>query len=164
MKVTDYLAIYGAGLSTFVLIWNIGWTVRLSRSRLKIEIIPSYGLNQASSLDGFLVSVSNPSAVKVTLFEMTVWYEHKKYSAARHLWNRHVRRKSSPEGWIGGLLKTDLYAVPTTLGPGEAIEFVAPLDAVLVASSGHTTVKFCVRDGLMRRHFTSAIDRPQAFP
>lgn len=153
------LAVYAAVLSTIVFIWNIVWAVRLSRSRLKIAAIPSYGMVQGKSIDGFLVSISNPSAVRVTLFEVTVWHEREKYSAVRHWWNRNIRRKTTPEGWVNDALKTENYMAPTTLGPGEAVEFIAPIDAVMAASKGNMPVKFSVRDGHMRRHFAEASRR-----
>ncbi len=159
LRAGDYLAIYGAVISTIVLVWNIAWAIRSSRSRLRIEIIPSYGTDRGSKLNGFLVCISNPSAVRITLFEIMIWREKHRHSALRHWWNRYVRRKQSPEGWVGDLLRTDNYQSPTSLGAGEAIEFIAPLEAVRAACDGVMPVRFSVRDGLMRRHFTKARSR-----
>lgn len=153
------IAIYGAVLSSIVLVWNIAWAIRSSRSRLRIELIPSYGIDRGTAVDGFLVSISNPSAVRITLFEALVWRELDRHPPIRHWWNRHVRRKQTPEGWQGELLRTDNYKSPTSLGPGEAIEFIAPLEAVQAASKGTMPVRISVRDGLMRHHFTEARSR-----
>lgn len=159
MKATDYLAIYGAVISTIVLAWNVAWAIRMSRSRVRIGLIPSYGSSRGRSVDGYMISVANPSSVKVTLFEMTVWFERRRIAKHRHFWNRHIRRKQTPEGWGAALLSLEGYQTPLELGPGEAREFIAPADRVKDLTDGASTIRVAVRDGLMRRHFSPEASR-----
>lgn len=156
---TAILAVYGAIISTIVLIWNVAWAIRMSRSRVRVILIPSYGRSRGRSVDGYMISIANPSSVKVTLFELTVWFEKRRVAGHRHFWNRHVRRKQTPEGWIGMMLALEDYDTPLELAPGEAREFIAPADKVESLTDGASTIRVAVRDGLMRRHFSAEASR-----
>jgi len=63
MKITDYLAIYAACLSSIVFLWN----VRRATSRVRIELV--FGLEEVEgeSIGGIYVIVRNPSAQTVHL-------------------------------------------------------------------------------------------------
>jgi hypothetical protein len=71
MKITEYLAIYAAFLSTIVFIWN----VTRSMPRVKVKII--YGTNE-ENLSGIYISIQNPSSYTVHLDNISILHPCKK--------------------------------------------------------------------------------------
>lgn len=63
LKITEYLSIYAALLSSIVFIWNI----RRATSRVKIQFVFSVDQNNGEPASGLSVVVSNPSAQTIHL-------------------------------------------------------------------------------------------------
>ena len=57
MKFTDYVAIYGAILSTSVFLWNL----RNATSRMKVSIVPGVNGSGEEMRSGVYISIKNPS-------------------------------------------------------------------------------------------------------
>jgi hypothetical protein len=76
MKLTELLAIYAAGLSTIVFIWNVSRTI----PRFKVDIV--FGVHgRGEDIDhGIYVGVSNPSPHTVHLAGIYLLYRYKKAS------------------------------------------------------------------------------------
>lgn len=64
LKVTDYLAIYGALLSTGVFVWTL-WR---ARKRIAVSLVPSFGkATDGSDGNGYVIMIRNLSTVPVQI-------------------------------------------------------------------------------------------------
>ena len=79
LKITDFLAIYGASLSTIIFIWS----VLRSRPKVKVRLIPGTGENGGEFQMGVCIFVQNPSAHTVHLSNISLLYPYKKQGAIR---------------------------------------------------------------------------------
>lgn len=97
MKITDYLAIYAAILSTFVFLWN----VIQSRPRIKVDLIFGIEGSGEEVKSGVYIFVRNLSAHDVHLSNIDILYPYKSSTVTErlaHIW----RFKSLPRrlGWV----------------------------------------------------------------
>ena len=93
MKVTDWLAIYGAALSTIVFAWN----AFQSRPRLKVVIV--FGVDD--NVHGAHVSVQNRSPHTVHLSNISILYRYRSSSLKEwlsHAWE--YKRIPRRLGWV----------------------------------------------------------------
>ena len=103
MKVTDWLAIYGAALSTIVFAWN----AFQSRPRLKVVVV--FGIE--GKVHGAHISVQNRSPHTVHLSNISILYRYRK--AGLKEWLSHAweyKRIPRRLGWVYSSLSN--YDVP----------------------------------------------------
>jgi len=129
LKLTDYLAIYGAALSTAVFIWNT------SRARPKIKVRIAFAVDTIDGVTdhGIGVSVQNPSAHTAHITSVSFVYPWRR-TTVRERFEHLVRFKRLPFriGWCHSVLSN--YSVddrcPTSIEPGKSHWIFVP-DAVL---------------------------------
>jgi hypothetical protein len=115
MKLTDYLALYAALLSTFVLFWNI----RSSRPKFRVQM--AFGVKQDGEkvTSGVHVSIQNISSQKVHISSMTILAPDRILSLTEKIKCAWKYRKFEFAGWVhhvGAMeeVETDL---PKTIEP-----------------------------------------------
>jgi hypothetical protein len=115
MKITDYLAIYAAILSTLVFIWTVAQT----RPKIKADLL--YGSEGTGDTfqSGVYIFVRNLSAYDVHLVGVRILYRYKRPAITDHL--SHLWRFKSLRtriGWVQSALSN--YSIddgcPITLG------------------------------------------------
>src|SRR5262245_29635405 len=81
LRLTDYLAIYAAILSTFIFGWNF-WS---SRTRVRIRFMPGLDSVDGDAQTGAYVSIQNCSSHTVHLAALSILYPYRKKSIAHHI-------------------------------------------------------------------------------
>ena len=121
MKLTDYLAIYAAALSTWVFFWN----VRRSKPNVKVRLILGTKEDELAEKYevGLYVFVQNPSAHQVHLAGLTLYRRYEKTSVLETLINTiKYKRYSRSWGWVG--VSPHLYGIsdgfPVTIESGKS--------------------------------------------
>lgn len=159
MNVTDYLAIYGAFLSTAVLVWD----VRRSTSKVHVEIINAVEVVECVSKHGIGISVKNPTNKVVHLANVSLLYEYKLLS----LFNRvayffKFRRFSLNSGWCHAHLSN--YAVndkcPVSIEPGQSHWIFVSEDIVeeILKNGISRHLKAVVQDSLWRDRYSKKFE------
>lgn len=97
LKVTEYLAIYAAVLSTLVFIWN------MLQSKPKIRVDLVYGIEEDGEdlKSGVYIFVRNLSSHQVHLSNLSLMYPYRKISVKEriiHLWK--YKRLPVRIGWV----------------------------------------------------------------
>jgi hypothetical protein len=125
LKTTDWLAIYGAVLSTVVFIWN----AFQSRPRLKVIVV--FGLE--NGVVGAHVSVQNRSPYTIHLSNISILYRYRRASLKEwlsHAWE--YKRIPRRLGWVSSSLSN--YEVsdgcPVTLEARNAHHVLVPETAL----------------------------------
>lgn len=129
-KATDFLAIYGAFLSTLVFIWNV------SKSKRKISVKLIYGMegDEGNFQSGVYVFIQNPSTQVAHISGLSILRPWRKTSLLKTIVEsiKH-RRWFSTYGWVHSSLS--LYKVddgcPVSIEPGHSHKILIP-DTVIV--------------------------------
>jgi hypothetical protein len=122
---TDYLAIYGAALSTLVFVW----TALKSLPKVKIQII--WGIEEIGEeiVSGTMIFIQNPSSKTIHVSALSILYpwrsgglKEKLLHIVRHRrWPRHV-------GWVH--TRAANYGIddgcPTSIEPGQSHQVLIP--------------------------------------
>ena len=125
MKVTEYLAIYEALLSTFVFFWNI----RRATPRIKVDVV--FGIDEINGehTPGAYIPIKNPSAHTVHLAHISILYPYRevtKYELLKHT----IKYKRLPlyVGWVHSSLSNfDVKdGCPLELEPGKSHGILFP--------------------------------------
>lgn len=96
LKVTDYLAIYAAILSSVVFLWN----VLQSRPRFKVDLLFGVGTVDGVTTSGISIVVRNTSSHDIHLAAISLAYPYTKVGAKErllHLWR--YKRWPRRLGW-----------------------------------------------------------------
>ena len=154
MQSTDYLAIYGALLSTGVFLWTV------SRARSRIKVCPTFAIEtKPKTKSGLGISIQNPSAHTAHITNVSILYPYRKVSIKerlQHLW----RYKSFPInlGWCNSSLS--LHNVedgcPTSIEPGKAHWIVIDDEVVqkIIKDATKDQLKIVVQDALWRNKYS----------
>lgn len=129
LKLTEFLAIYGAALSSFVFLWNI------LKSRRKVAVKLIYGLEgeEDNIKTGVYVFIQNPSAQVVHISGLSILHLWRKTNILKVIWEsiKH-RRWFSTYGWVHSSLS--LYKVddgcPISIEPGHSHKVLIPDDVL----------------------------------
>lgn len=149
MKITDYLAIYAAILSTFVFTWN----VVQSRPRIKVDLIFGVEGSGEALKSGIYVFVRNLSAHDVHLSNIDILYPYK-VSTLRERLAHTWRFKSLPRrlGWVHSSLSN--YSLksgcPVCLEARKSHKVLIPQATVetILAEATDRVLMACVQDQL----------------
>lgn len=170
MKITDYLAIYAAGLSTLVVVWNIVQ----SRPRMKVDLMAGIEGTGDAMKSGVYIFVRNVSSHDLHLSSVEILYPYMTPSLKQrleHVWRfRAIPRRL---GWVHSSLSS--YSVesgcPASLAARKSHSVFIPqatLDTILSEASDRAIVA-CVQDqlwnnvysGKFKCHAPSADDQSQ---
>ena len=159
MKVTEYLAIYAACLSSIVFLWNI----RRATSRVRIELLFALEEIDGKSVAGISVIIRNPSAQTVHLANVSPLVPSK--SGKPNLLEKlqHIvkyRRFPSGLGWVHtnfGCFDID-DGCPLSLEPGRAHRIFLPEEKVkeILEESERKELRAVVQDELWRDKYSKA--------
>ncbi|WP_447753249.1 hypothetical protein [Sphingopyxis fribergensis] len=166
MELTDYLAIYGALLSTLVFAWN----AIKARPTIKVRLVHSVN-NAGGEVDhGVHVSIQNPSSHTVHISRASFVVPSGKASVIdklKHVWR--YRRLPSHVGWVHASMS--LYGVddrcPLSIEPGMSVGIEVPGRALrqLMLRSTEPVLKIQVQDALWRNIYSAKfawVERPSA--
>ncbi|AKE51309.1 hypothetical protein [Kangiella geojedonensis] len=129
LKLTEFLAIYGAVLSSFVFLWNV------LKSRRKVAVKLIYGLEgeEDDIKTGVYVFIKNPSAQVVHISGLSILHPWRKTNIFKVILEsiKH-RRWFSTYGWVHSSLS--LYKVddgcPISIEPGHSHKVLIPDDVL----------------------------------
>lgn len=157
MKLTDYLAIYGAILSTAVFFWNA------ARAMPRFKVRLTHATNQTDDGEfqiGMGISIQNPSSHDVHISNVSFLYPLRKPSLRQRVWHL-IRYKSLPlsVGWCHSSLSN--YEIddecPVSIEPGKSHWIFVPENIVKKVMDGaHARhLKVVVQDALWRNKYSA---------
>lgn len=161
MKVTDYLAIYGALLSTAVAFWNA------QRAKSKIRVLLTFAIDtfEGKTQSGLGISVQNPSAHSVHITDVSFLYPLQTVSVLDRF--KHMlefKRLPRHQGWCHTSLSN--YQVedscPATIEPGQSHWIFVPSEALerLFTDVKSRRLKAVVQDALWRNKYSKEFEYP----
>ncbi|MDP3634110.1 hypothetical protein [Phenylobacterium sp.] len=164
MKITDYLAIYGAALSTAVFLWTVG----KARRRLTVRMTPGI-LSGDDDTAGFyaVVHIVNRQSVSIRADHVGILWPYRKVTFWAKL--KHVARYRSgwaTVGWVHGALPTSTKAeLPKVIEAGHSHMVWVRHEELEAALSGDQARRCmaCVSDGVGQRFYSNHFTvRPKA--
>lgn len=162
LKLTEFLAIYAASLSTIVFAWNI----RRAVPRFKVDIM--FGTHgSGDDIDhGIYIGVRNPSPHTVHLAGLDLLYRYRKANFIDRLTHLlKYRRWPSSVGWVHTRLSNyDLNdECPLALESGKSHDVFVPniiLEKIL-SDSVDRYIKAGVQDQLWRNKYSKKFEYPK---
>jgi hypothetical protein len=162
MKLTDYLAIYGALLSTTVFVWN---AVK-ARPKVRVRLAFAVETKDGQTQTGLGVSIQNPSAHTVHITAASFLYPYSE-AALRQRLEHIIRYKRVPFdlGWCySGFSLYDVEdGCPVSIEPGASHYIMVPQDKLeqLLANARRRILKVSVQDALWRNKKSRAFAWPK---
>lgn len=165
MKLTDYLAIYGALLSTMVFFWNAVRATPKVRVRLAFAVETKDGKTQS----GLGVSIQNPSAHTVHITGASFLHPYSKPTLKRRFeYIFRFRRVPWNLGWCHSSFSFNGVedGCPLSIEPGASHYIMVPREKVdhVLRDARRRVLKVSVQDALWRNKTSSAFDFPRAKP
>ncbi len=162
MKITEWLAIYAALLSTIVFLWNV---VR-SKPKIKVRII--FGFDEKKG-GGVYICTQNKSAHTVHLSSVSILYPYKTpviKDKLSHLWE--YKRLPKKIGWVHASLSYyDIsHGCPVSLNARDAHEIFIPeraLDEILRKASSRQ-IMANAQDKLWNNAYSNVFEYPLTEP
>ena len=161
MKITEFLSVYAALLSTIVFVWNI----RKAIPRYKVEIVFGIEKDGEEYVSGAYISVKNPSAHAVHLSNVSLLYPFGKSGLIEKI--KHVfkyRRLPQAVGWCSSSLSN--YGIddkcPIALEPGKSISILVPDEVLekIFEDCERRELKASVQDELWRNKYSRTFKYP----
>lgn len=161
MKITDYLAIYAATLSSLIFVWN----VLQSRPRIKVDLIFGIEGEGDNLKSGVYIVIRNLSSHDVHLSSISILYPYKDIGLKEqfaHAWR--FKRIPRRLGWVSSSLS--YYSVqsgcPVCLGARKShqVLITEPVLEEILAKAIHRSLKACVQDQLWNNVYSSAFKYP----
>jgi hypothetical protein len=158
LNLTDYLAIYGAFVSTVVFMWNIYRT----RARIRVEVVPGFHGNGDEKKFGVYISIKNVSAHTVHLSNVSVLYPYQNPSMRERL-NHIVRFRSLPYtvGWVHSSLSNYKLkdGCPVSLDARKSHEIFVPNAAFrkILEDAVRREIKAVVQDQLWKNIYSRSL-------
>lgn len=140
LRITDYLAVYAAILSTLIFLWNF----IQSRPRIKVDLIHGIEGTDVDPQFGIYIVVRNLSSHEVHLTGIDILYHYRKASFKEYLhdlWS--YRRIPSRVGWVHSSLSncSVTSGCPVSLGARASHQVFI----------GESTVENMLRDAIDRK-------------
>lgn len=157
MKLTDYLAIYGAVLSTMVFLWN----ARQASPRVKVRLTFAVETVEGKTTGGLGISIQNPSASAAHITNVSFVYPWRRTT----LWERikhmvRYRRLPIRIGWCHSSLSNFGLEdrCPVTIEPAKSHWIFVPDDKVeeLLAQARQRMIVVQMQDELWRNKYSTA--------
>ena len=164
MKITDYLAIYAAILSTLIFAWN----VLQSRPRVRVDLIFGIEGTDEALKSGVYVVVRNLSSHDVHLSSISILYPYGIASLKErfaHVWR--FKRLPRRLGWVHSSLSN--YSVesgcPVCLEARKSHRVFIPQPALeaILAEVNDRTIMACVQDQLWNNVYSGKFKCPAIF-
>lgn len=155
MRLTDYLAIYAAGLSTLVFLWNTS----TARSRVRLQIVPGASSQNDEVQIGLHISVQNVSAHTVHISSLSILYPYRQVGVIDYL--SHLvkyRRIASNIGWVH--TRPDYYDVedgfPVSIEARKSHDIFIPEGALekLLDDAIRREIRAGIQDALWRNKYS----------
>jgi hypothetical protein len=144
MKTTDWLAVYGAAISTFTLLW----TVAKARSRIKVVMLYGY----EGDKQGAYISVQNRSGHAVRISAISLAYQLETTAWVRLVQLVKYRRITQWAGWVRVPLRTRGVkdGCPVTIPPHDEYHIIVEHQLVddLINESASDSVVAIIQDVL----------------
>ena len=155
MKLTDYLAIYGALLSSVVFLW----TAARARPKIKVRLILAIEGEDDKLEHGVGISIQNPSSHTAHISNVSLLYPLRKPTVRERL-KYLVKNKSLPLniGWCHGSLS--VYGLddkcPASIEPGKSHWIFVPDVKLREVLSGALAprLKAVAQDALWRNKYS----------
>ncbi len=162
MKLTDYLAIYGALLSTTVFAWNAA----KARPKVRVRLAFAVETKDGETQSGLGVSIQNPSPHTVHITGASFLYPYSEATLSRRL--EHIvryRRIPWDLGWChsGFSLNGVEDGCPVSIEPGASHYIMVPQDKLerVLADARRRVLKVSVQDALWRNKTSRAFAWPK---
>lgn len=161
MKITDYLAVYAAVLSTLVFLWN----VLQSRPRVKVDLIFGIEGSGDAVMSGVYVCVRNLSSHDIHLANIDILYPYTKPSwkeRIAHAWR--FKRLPKRMGWVHSSLSN--YSVasgcPVCVEARKSHQVFIPQASVerMLADAVDRSLMACAQDQLWNNAYSSRFQCP----
>lgn len=161
MKITDYLAIYAAILSTLVFVWN----VVQSRPRIKVNLILGIEGTGDALKSGVYIFVRNMSSHDVHLANISILYPYTVVSLKEwvaHAWR--FKRLPRQLGWVHSSLSN--YSIdsgcPVCLEARQSHRVFISESALetILAKAARRSIMACVQDQLWNNVYSRAFRCP----
>ena len=167
MRLTDLLAIYGAGLSTATVVWNYLRT----RPQVRVILILALEKVEGESQTGIGISIQNVSTQPVHIANVSFLYPFSR-STFRGKLKHFIRFKRVPrnDGWCHSSLS--LHGIsdgcPVSIEPGKSHWIFVRHEVLdgLLESARSRRVKAVAQDALWRNTYSKAFEYPvqQKYP
>jgi len=162
LKLTDYLAIYAACLSTFVFAWNITRSI----PRYKIDIVFGTKGDNDNIEHGVYIGIKNPSPYTVHLAGVELLYRYKESSLIRKI-THFLKYRRIP--WAVDWVHTSLSnyklkdGCPLALESGKSHLVFVPNEVLeqILNDSINRNIKACVQDQLWRNKYSQKFHYPK---
>ena len=156
MKVTEWLAVYAAILSTATFSWNF----LQSRPRAKTSVM--FGIKEGEGV-GIYVVIYNRSSHKIHLANVGLMYQFKKETLREkihYIWRFH--RWPSRPGWCNYDLQLFGFSAgcPTTIEPRSSHDVFIPDEKVreILKDAISTKIGACSQDKLAQNSYATPIE------
>lgn len=153
--ITEILAIYAAGLSTLVFIWNIS----RATPKFKVDLIHGFEEREGDYVEGLYVTVRNHSSHRIHLAGIDLLYQSEEQSIFKKLSHCiKYRNWSSSVGWVHCC--PSLYGVeynyPVELEAFQSHRLFIPEDVVneIIEKSINRKIKAKAQDQLWRNKYS----------
>lgn len=165
MKLTEYLAIYAAIMSSVVFFWN----VRKSRPNFRVKV--SHGIGDqkdGTKTAGFVASVENMSAQTVFIKPISILI-FKENPTLKDRWTflRKYKRYSRTQGWVFGNFENfDIEQDrQNKLEPGQSFSVFIPASVckVIAEHSKSTIFRAYAQNELGENRYSKDMEIPEAW-
>ena len=159
MKITEFLAIYAAVLSTAVFIWKI------TTSRAKFAVTLTDGANKSGEgfESGVFLSIQNPSPHTVHVNSVSLVYPYRKITLLEKI--AHVfryRRLDRYIGWVHhGLVFAGIETgLPVSIEPRQSHSIFIPENVIwnILNENGATVFAAVAQDALWRDKYSGVFE------
>ncbi len=161
MRLTDFLAIYAASLSTTIALWNY----LRSRPQLRVRLIFALETIEAEMQSGVGISIQNVSAQTVHITDVSLLYPYRKSTISGKLkYLISFKRIPYSDGWCHSSLS--LHGIndgcPTSIEPGKSHWVFVRYEVLdrLLEDAESRRLKAVVQDALWRNRYSKAFEYP----
>lgn len=161
MELTDYLAVYGAGLSTAIAIWN---TLR-ALPKIRVQLIYAIESVDGKPQSGMGIFIQNPSTQTAHITSVSFLFQHS-IPTLKSFIQYVVKFKRSPRklSWChSGLSNFGLDSgCPISIEPGKSHKIIVPEEVLEELLSGAVSrhIKVQVQDALWRNKYSKKFEWP----
>lgn len=161
LKLTDYLAVYGAALSTLVFVWN----ARKSTPQIRVRIAYAVDTVDGETKGGIGISIQNPSTSTAHITGVSFVYPWRR-GALRDRFIHLVKYKRLPVriGWCHTALSNfDLSdECPASIEPAKSHWIFVPKEVVekLLSDAYERRFVVQVQDALWRNKYSKPFSYP----
>lgn len=159
MKLTDYLAAYGALLSTAVAVWNVFRAL----PKIRVFLVFSVDRLQGEPRHGITISIQNPSAHTVHITNVSFLYQYKSETLRDRI-KHFVRFKRLPHnlGWCHSALSNfginDNCPISIEARRSHSIFVSDDMLEKLLSDAVSRNIKVVVQDELWRNKYSKRFE------